>query len=237
MRLGMRMIKGLSQTVADRIATARGENPFISVEDLQIRAGLSKAIITRLSEADALDSIDLSRRKALWETLALDDDDAPLFNTKRLIDPVVELPVVDLPIMPIGQEVALDYRTTGLSLKRHPVALVRERLDELRIMPASHIPSLRQGDRAQVAGLVLVRQKPGTSKVVFITLEDETGITNLIVQPRIFQLYRQIARHAGLLHARGYIERQGEVIHLLVTQLKDLSGMLEGVQFRSRDFH
>ena len=140
--------------------------------------------------------------------------------------------------MPLGQEVMTDYTTTGLSLKRHPVSLVREQLTELNIITADELRATDHGKWVRVAGLVLIRQRPGTaSGIVFETLEDETGIVNLIVRPNIYDKYRPAARHAALLHAEGYVERQGDVIHIMTWRLFDLSHLLAGYHFHSRDFH
>ena len=140
--------------------------------------------------------------------------------------------------MPLGQEVMTDYTTTGLSLKRHPVSLVREQLTELNIITADELRATPHGKWVRVAGIVLIRQRPGTaSGIVFETLEDETGIVNLIVRPNIYDKYRPAARHAALLHAEGYVERQGDVIHIMTWRLFDLSHLLAGYHFHSRDFH
>jgi error-prone DNA polymerase len=150
----------------------------------------------------------------------------------------VNPPEVPLPPMPLGQEVMTDYTTTGLSLKRHPVSLVREKLDELNIITSEQLCATPHGKWVRVAGLVLIRQRPGTaSGIVFETLEDETGIVNLIVRPNIYDKYRPAARHAALLHAEGYVERQGEVIHVMTWRMFDLSHLLAGYHFHSRDFH
>jgi error-prone DNA polymerase len=132
----------------------------------------------------------------------------------------------------------IDYQTAGLSLKRHPVALVRADLQALNVTPAEQIRQMSQGHWVRVAGLVLIRQRPATaSGIVFQTLEDETGIVNLIIRPNIYDKYRSAARIAGLLQADGYLERQGEVIHIMVWRLRDLSHLLAGHRFMSRDFH
>jgi error-prone DNA polymerase len=131
-----------------------------------------------------------------------------------------------------------DYATTSLSLKRHPIALVREQLNSLKIRTAAQIAQTDAGKWVKVAGLVLIRQRPGTaSGVVFETLEDETGVVNLIIRPDVFERYRPAARHAGLLQADGYVERQGQVVHIMAKRLFDLSHLLSGYQFSSRDFH
>jgi error-prone DNA polymerase len=140
--------------------------------------------------------------------------------------------------MPLGQEVMTDYATTSLSLKKHPVALLREHLRSLKVTPARDIAHTPAGRWVKVAGLVLIRQRPGTaSGVVFETLEDETGVVNLIIRPDVFDRYRPAARHAGLLQADGYVERQGQVVHVMAKRLFDLSHLLSGFQLTSRDFH
>jgi error-prone DNA polymerase len=140
--------------------------------------------------------------------------------------------------MPLPQEVRIDYETTSLSLKQHPVALVRETLSQQRILAARDANALKQGTWVKVAGLVLIRQRPGTaSGIVFITLEDETGVVNLIVRPNIYDKYRPAARHAALLQCDGYIERQGQVVHIMTKRMFDRSELIRGYEISSRDFH
>jgi error-prone DNA polymerase len=140
--------------------------------------------------------------------------------------------------MPLPQEVRIDYETTSLSLKQHPVALVRETLSQQRILSARDANALKQGTWVKVAGLVLIRQRPGTaSGIVFITLEDETGVVNLIVRPNIYDKYRPAARHAALLQCDGYIERQGQVVHIMAKRMFDRSELIRGYEISSRDFH
>ena len=188
----------------------------------------------RLAEADAFESLGLTRRQAIWHVMRLSDEELPLWECANVGDE--EIPVA-LPVMPIGQEVMTDYATGGLSLKAHPCELIREQLKERRIITAAELGKLDRG-WVRVAGLVLIRQRPGTaSGIVFETLEDETGVVNLIVRPDIYERYRPAARYAGLLECRGYVERQGKVIHVMAKQLFDLSPMLSGYQLESRDFH
>jgi error-prone DNA polymerase len=140
--------------------------------------------------------------------------------------------------MPLGQEVMTDYSTTRLSLKTHPLTLVRDALTAQRIVTARQVNDLPHGRWVKVAGLVLIRQRPGTaSGIVFITLEDETGVVNLIVRPNIFDRYRPAARHAALLQCDGYIERQGQVVHVMAKRLTDRSDLIRGYEISSRDFH
>jgi error-prone DNA polymerase len=131
-----------------------------------------------------------------------------------------------------------DYSTTHLSLKQHPVALVREALTSNKVLAARDANSLPHGRWVKVAGLVLIRQRPGTaSGIVFITLEDETGVVNLIVRPNVFEQYHAAARHAGLLQCDGYIERQGQVVHVMAKRMFDRSELIRGFELSSRDFH
>lgn len=140
--------------------------------------------------------------------------------------------------MPLGQEVLTDYATTSLSIKAHPLSLVREVLSAQKIHTAAQASALPNGKWVRVCGLVLVRQRPGTaSGIVFVTLEDETGVANLIVRPNVFERYRPAARFASLLQCDGYIERQGQVIHVMAKRLFDRSDLLQGQLFGSRDFH
>jgi len=143
-----------------------------------------------------------------------------------------------LPLMTPGEEIRADYGATTLSLKGHPVGVVRAELAQRKVIPASDLCQRRHGSRVKVAGIVLVRQRPGTaSGIVFMTLEDETGVVNLIVRPAIYERWRAAARHASLLEAEGYVERQGQVQHLLAIRLTDLTNVLTGYVFHSRDFH
>jgi error-prone DNA polymerase len=151
--------------------------------------------------------------------------------------PYDEPPVV-LPTMPLGQEVMTDYATTGLSLKKHPVALVREELSKRRVITSQQLMEKPDGRWVKVAGLVLIRQRPGTaSGIVFETLEDETGVVNLVVKPDIYERYRPAARHAQFVQADGYVQRSGQVVHVIAKRLHDLSDLLTGYDLRSRDFH
>jgi error-prone DNA polymerase len=268
-RLGLRRVKGLPRAEADRLVAARRRvGWFTSLEHLQHAAGLSRATLQRLAEADAFASLGRTRRLAVWDALELDDVKRELIeegtqgrrdegtercgdggteeetstssveSSRHVADNPSSLPSIPLPPMPIGQEVLTDYATTGLSLKRHPVSLVRETLGKQKILPAREANALRDGRWVRVCGLVLVRQRPGTaSGIVFFTLEDESGVVNLIVRPNVFERYRPAARHATLLQCDGYVERQGAVVHVMAKRLFDRSDLLEGGLFESRDFH
>jgi error-prone DNA polymerase len=226
------MIRGLARSHADRIVVARGGRPFESLDDFTRRTGLSQSALVRLTKADAFGSLRLNRRAALWQALA-HEDELPLF---RGVAP--DEPPVALPKMEMHAEVVSDYRTTGLSLKAHPLALVRRTLDRMRAVRAAELSKLPTGRHVRVAGLVLVRQRPSTAKgITFVTLEDETGVANLIVHPDIWARHHRAACHAQCLFAHGRLERQGEVIHVIAARLEDLSSLLTGMATASRDFH
>ena len=187
-----------------------------------------------MPHADAFQSLGVRRRQALWQVLELVETDAPLFDACP--EPVGDL--APLPEMPHGQEVMTDYATAGLSLKDHPMRLIRRALQRGRILPAVHASRCRHGQWVRVAGMVLIRQRPDTaSGVVFVTLEDETGVCNLILRPEVYDRYRMAARHAMVLQADGYVQKPGQVMHVMARRLIDISGMLEGYRVKSRDFH
>jgi error-prone DNA polymerase len=184
-----------------------------------------------LSRADAFRSLGLDRRGALWQSL-------PEQNTLPLFDDVpAEEPAVRLPVLSPLEEVVTDYRTQGLSLRGHPVQFMRERLKQLRALSSAELAKEDHGRVVRVAGLVLMRQRPATaSGITFVTLEDETGIVNLIVRPEIWERYHQVARRAQAIMARGTVQRREEVIHVFVERLYNLSELLAGVEIKSRDF-
>jgi error-prone DNA polymerase len=245
LRLGLRQIDGFAQKDAEKIGEARGA-PFTSVRDLWLRTGLDPAALRRLAEADAFRSLGLDRRAALWAVRALrrvaDKDDLPLFARAAL--PAQETPVA-LPAMSLGRHVVEDYRHLHLSLKTHPTALLRPELAARRILPNADFARLRDGARARIAGLVLVRQHPGSAKSIFMTLEDETAAANVIVWPKIFEAYRPIVMGARLVAISGRVQSEANVIHLIAEQLEDLTPLLqrldaeepETVMPRGRNFH
>ncbi len=231
-RLGFRLIKGFSQEQAERIVRARGEGPFRSIADLVRRTGVSKALLARLAAADGFGSLGLERRAALWQVLATGEE-LPLFA--GLDDDDNSVP--PLPSLSRHQQVVADYQSTGLSLKSHPIGLVREDLDRLKVTPASKLIELSPQASVRVAGLVMVRQRPPTANgTVFISLEDETGLINLIVWARTWEKFRKFARHAVALFVEGRIEKAERVIHVCPTFMEDLSQALRGLASQSRDF-
>jgi len=231
-RLGMRLIKGISTEQVAGIERARQDRPFRSVTDLFRRSGASRVTLARLAAADAMRSLGLDRRRALWQVLALSDR-PPMFEQLELDEPVP-----DLPKNTLTERVFADYATVGLSLEAHPISLIRSELARLRVQPNRALKHARQGQRVRVAGLALVRQRPSTAAgITFCTLEDETGTANLIIRPRIFEKHRAAAGRAVAVIAQGHVERQGEVVHVQVNRIEDLSKTLAGLKARSRDFH
>jgi error-prone DNA polymerase len=235
-RLGLRLVRGLHRTHADLIVNHRLLKPFSSIDNFARRTGLPSHTLRRLAEADAFGSLNLSRRSALWEIMQFHNHPMPLFDW--LEEDSQTAPPVTLPTMPAVQEVNTDYRTISLSLKRHPVALIRPQLSKMRITPAAELSNIAHRTWVKVAGLVLIRQRPGTaSGIVFETIEDETGIANLIIRPAIFDRYRKAARHSMLVQADGYVERADQVIHVMTMRMTDLSHLIQEADLRSRDFH
>jgi len=236
------MLHGLVAAGAERIAAARGDGPFRSMDDFARRTGLGRGVLSRLAKADAFASLELNRREALWDALAEDQKELPLFDQAGTSETRDELSArctrpTGLPAMSAAEEVLADYRTTGLSLKAHPFEFLRRGLDELGVVPAEQLGTWPNGKPVCVAGIVLVRQRPGTAKgITFVTLEDETGVANLIIRQNVWNRFRQAALAAKLLLARGNLQRQGRVIHVLTTALEDISPRLEAIHARSRDF-
>ena len=234
LRLGLRLVRGLSKVTAERIMHAR-TTEFHSVTDLTERSRLRRSDVEHLADADAFGSLQLDRRSALWQALdqAPQVEELPLFESLRTHDS--QIPV--LPKLTPQEEVFADYRAAGLTLRQHPMSFHRPRLDTLGVVPASQLDKYEHGTPVQVAGLVLMRQRPGTAKgITFVTLEDETGISNLIFHAQVFERYDLVARRASALIARGKLERQNEVIHVVVLHLEDLSSRLGLLNHRSRDF-
>jgi error-prone DNA polymerase len=226
MRLGFRQISGFSEEWGRKIEDVRGAG-FDSVRDLWLRTGLPPKALETLAHADAFTSLGLSRRDALWAIKALrragDRDDLPLFA--RTAMPPLE-PDAHLPPMPPGQQVVEDYRHLSLSLKAHPVSFLRHHLDARRIIRNDLLPSLKPGPRVTVAGLVLVRQRPGTGNAIFMTLEDETGVANAILWPRTFEQYRPVIMGSRLVSVTGVLQNEKGVIHIVAEQFEDLSPLL-----------
>lgn len=235
LRLGFRLANGFAQRHAERIAAARTSGPFHSLEDFVARTKLSRAVLVRLSEVDAFASLGLGRRGALWQSLAQDHEPEKLPLLAAIAED--EPPPLALPALAPEQEVLADYDTTGLSLKNHPMAFVRSTLNQGSVASCADLERTRDGRFIRVAGLVLVRQRPSTAKgITFVTLEDETGVANLIIRQDVWQRFRPAARTAVALLASGRLQKKGRVIHVMVSRLEDLSEQLAGMRNRSRDF-
>ena len=240
LRLGFRQIVGLAQRDAASLVAARGSG-YDSPHAVWRRAGLGRGALEALAQADAFGSMGLSRREALWAVRAFTAPPPPLFAAAGVEAPAAG-PKVTLPAMSLGQEVVEDYAALRLSLKAHPLALLRSSFAPVGIVPASRL-LLRQAGRVSVAGLVLVRQRPGSARgVVFLTLEDETGIANIVVWPQLFERHRQALLTGYLLRVDGRVQRQGQVIHVVAETVSDLTPSLRllaevaELKPRSRDF-
>ncbi len=237
----MRLVTGLRRDEADKVAAAVDRyGPFSSMLALWRESGVRAATMRRLAAADAFASMGLSRQEALWHARLLRDDDLPLFDAHPAADhDALEIDEPNLPEMGPQGQVVQDYNTTGLSLKRHPVWFARERLASLGAIACQDLRDPARTPEASaviVAGLVLMRQRPGTaSGVTFMTLEDETGIANLVIWKQVYERYRREAG-ARLLMARGKVQRQGDVVHVVVTRLRNQDSALDGMTTRSRDF-
>ncbi|WP_316836870.1 error-prone DNA polymerase [Pedobacter nutrimenti] len=223
-RLGFRQIKGIREEDIEVLVNCRGKG-FQTITGL-MDAGLTITLLERLADADAFRSIGLDRRKALWEVSALQDRPTEIFKGQPS-ESVLETQV-ELPLMTPGEHVVQDYATVGLSLKAHPVSFVRPQLEMLRIL-STHATNndAQNGQLVKVAGLVLVRQRPGTAEgVCFITIEDETGFSNLVVFEKLFEKYRKEILHSKLLMVEGRLQREGLVAHVIVSKCVDLTKLL-----------
>ncbi len=231
-RLGMRLVKGISRAQVEGIEGEQSRGRAASVSELSRRTGAGRATLARLAAADAMRSMGLNRREALWQVLALGVD-PELFRGQEWVEPATELP------SPTDADIVLgDYATTGLSLHAHPLSLIRDDLTRLRVQESAVLRNSPQGRQMRVAGVVLVRQRPTTAGgIVFCTLEDEAGTANLIIPPAVYEKYRRAARGAAILIAEGRVERQGEVVHLHVRRLEDFSQAIRELASQSRDFH
>jgi error-prone DNA polymerase len=232
LRLGMRLVAGLSAAGAQRIMAARAERPFTSVADLAHRACLDRRDLNRLADADALAGLAGHRHGSVWEVAGADRLPAVLSGA------TFDEQHPALPAPSEGQDIAADYRSVGLTLRRHPVALLRPKLERLRMIDAAALGSAPHGRLVRVAGLVIGRQRPDTaSGVIFVTLEDESGTINVIVWRALSDRQRRELLGARLLGVYGTVEREGSVVHVLAGRLVDLSALLGALQVRSRDFH
>ncbi len=236
LRLGLRLVAGLSQAGAQRLVTARAQRPFTDVADLAQRARLDRGDLTALAAAGALAALAGHRHAAVWDVAGVEKL-PPIFAGAGTGATFVE----DVPALPApteGQDIVADYRALGLTLGRHPLALLRRQLAAQRLIPAAEVARTPHGRIARTAGIVIGRQRPDTaSGVMFVTLEDETGATNVIVWRDLSDRQRRELLGARLLGVYGRVEREGEVVHLIAGRLVDLTPLLGSLPTRSRDFH
>jgi error-prone DNA polymerase len=233
-RLGLRMVRDLSNKDAAAIVAARGGQPYSSVEEVQRRAGVGGGALDRIAQADGLGRVAAGRRSGLWEVKGLGEAPLPLFAAADERDRVLRAEAVEAPValaaMSEGAEVVEDYRSLGLSLRAHPLHFLRAELAARKVVPCSALAGTRDGRWVNIAGLVLVRQKPGSAKgVMFITLEDETDVANLVVWPDLFEKHRRVVLGASMMAVRGRVQREGDVIHVVAQRLDDLSSLLASV--------
>jgi error-prone DNA polymerase len=217
----------------------RGDG-YDSVRDLWLRTGLTRAAIERLADADAFRSLGLDRRDALWAARALDAGAAherlPLFDRPEIKGAREHEPDFALPPMPLGEHVVNDYRFLSLSLKAHPVAFLRGKIAAIGVVPNERLAEMASGRRTKVSGLVLVRQRPGSaSGVIFMTLEDETGIANIVVWPKAFEHNRPVVLGARFITVAGKIQNESGVIHVVADRMEDRTAMLAALTEEGAD--
>jgi error-prone DNA polymerase len=226
-RLGLRMVKGLAKPHAETILKSRGHG-YASVPDTWRRAGIPVAALERLAEADAFSALGLDRRSALWAIRGLGEAPLPLFTTAETREAAVALaPMTE------GRVVVEDYQSVGLTLRRHPVEFLRAELAARGMVTCRNLAEIGNGRRVVVPGIVLVRQRPGSSKgVIFMTIEDETGIANLILWPAVFEAQRRLVLSAGMIACHGQVQQAEGVTHVIAGHLEDLSALLRSVGSR-----
>jgi error-prone DNA polymerase len=234
LRLGFRQAKGVAEKEIAKLLAARGDG-YRNAEQLWRRGGLELAALTRLAEADAFRSMGLDRRQALWAVRGLGEAPLPLFAAQENIGPEDITDGAALPVMPLSQHVIEDYRALQMTLKRHPLAFLRARMERRGVTANKNLSSRRNGEKVTVAGLVLVRQRPGTaSGVIFMTMEDETGIANLVVWKHMFELHRRVIMTGKLVACRGKLQIEGkpphQVIHVVAEQLTDWTPLLSSLR-------
>ncbi len=224
LRLGLRQVTGFREVWADAIMAAR---PFTSIEQLARSAGLPDRALRLLADADACGSLGLDRRAAAWDVLRTPTNTLPLFAAAAARELGVE-PAADLPLLTPGEQVAADYQTLRLSLKAHPMALLRPHFAAEAILSCAEATAARNGRRIRTAGVVLVRQRPGNGNAIFVTIEDESGVTNIVIWARLFEIFRRPIMAARLMLVEGEIQRSPEgVVHLMASRIIDRSAMLD----------
>jgi error-prone DNA polymerase len=230
--LGLRLVKGLSTAAAERIAEVRAIRTFASIDDLARRAELSQRDLQVLARANALSPITGHRRQASWQVAGM----TPL--PKLLKNAPIQEEAVVLPQASEGEEILEDYRSIGLTLGRHPLALLRDRLKAMRLSTSLEMKSFADRKLARTAGIVTMRQRPATANgTIFISLEDEIGTTNVIVWPGLVEKQSKEILNARLMTVYGVWQREGDVMHLVAKRVVDHTEMLGDLLTKSRDFH
>jgi error-prone DNA polymerase len=231
LRLGLCLAGGLGRDTGMRVLAARGQQVFASVEDLHVRTGLQQYELGILAAAGALAGIAGHRYRARWEVAGAEPM-LPLFPVPGVAEGI---PLLRLPTE--AEDISADHASMGLSLGRHPLALLRGDLRRQGFVTAEDLRGMAGDDPVRVAGLVITRQRPGSAGgVMFVTLEDETGYVNLIVWPRLAERQRQVLLGSRLLAVKGQLQRQGDVLHVIVSRAEDRSAALGALAVRSRDF-
>jgi len=227
LRLGLRQIDGLREEDAQQIVTMREGASYHDMRDLWRRSGVGRASLDKLASADAFRSLGLDRRQALWEVRGLPTEiPLPLFEHADAAEVGGE-PNIALPVMPLSEHVVNDYRTLRLSLKAHPMTFLRARAQSARIVACDALKSARDGARVHVAGVILVRQRPGSAAgVVFMTIEDETGVANAVIWPKVLERMRKVVMGARLVVVHGRVQRHEDIIHVVAERLEDRSDWL-----------
>ena len=238
LRLGLRLVRGLKQEDAVCIVEARkiGKS-FVDQTDLVKRAGVTQATLSLLADAGALESLSGDRRAAYWQSLAQEKSqiDMPLFDASGIEEDEIIPP--SLRHMSPLEEVYTDYETTGLSLKGHPIQFFRNQLNQLRVTVASQLTKESNGRLVRVAGLILLRQRPGTAKgITFVTMEDETGSINLVIRPETWKHYYLLCKQSNAWLVHGVLEHREGVVHVLVARVEDMRSVIGNIDTRSRDF-
>jgi error-prone DNA polymerase len=233
-RLGFKQIKGLANIHGAAIVAARGPAPYDSIEEVWRRAGVPRAAIERLAEADAFHVIADDRRQGLWKVKGLGEAPLPLFaaadEREGKFSPEGAEPSVALRALTAGREVVEDYRSLQLSLRGHPVSFLRPELEQMRIVRCADLVNIPNGRNIEVAGVILVRQRPGSAKgVLFVTIEDETGIANGILWPDRFEIYRRQIMSSSMIAMRGRLQKEGEVIHVICDRITNHDEMLRSI--------
>jgi error-prone DNA polymerase len=234
MRLGFRQVRGLANLHGARIVAARGDEPYGSVEEVWRRTGVPRAAIERLAEADAFAAIAENRRQGLWKVKGLGEAPLPLFAAadarEDQFSPEGMEPAVSLEPLTEGREVVEDYRSIQLSLRAHPVSFLREDLTAMKIVRCADLQTICDGRNVEVAGIVLVRQRPGSAKgVLFVTIEDETGVANAILWPDRFEIYRRQVMSSSMIAIRGRLQKEGEIIHVITNRITSLDDLLRSI--------